>query len=382
MSGSWRIGRLFGIGVYIHWTFLILIAWIVGSRLLSGQSLGAALYTLLFVGAIFFCVVLHECGHALAARRFGVRTRDITLLPIGGVARLERMPEKPAQELVVAIAGPLVNVLIALALAGLLLVQHELKSLPGLDLIRGGFMAQLLAVNVVLVVFNLIPAFPMDGGRVLRALLATSMDHARATRIAADVGKLIAIVFGLIGLFFDPLLLFVALFVFLGAQAESQRAEMRWTMRGAPVRDAMLTRFETLSPTDAIQSAADAMRRSGQAEIVVERQGRAVGVIDRHQVIHALRDANHAQPVEAFMSPAPQTIHMDAPLDAAAEALQAEQCRALLVVDGERVVGVITPESIGQWLMLHSASARQRPAQPTQSDAAPPDPPGQGPIRG
>lgn len=175
MKWSWKLGRFAGIDVYIHTTFLLLIGFIGVSYWLQERSLAAVVGGIGFILALFLCVVLHEYGHALTARRYGISTRDITLLPIGGVARLERMPDEPRQELWVALAGPAVNVVIAAALFGWLFINGSLMPLETLSVTSGSFLERLMLVNITLVAFNLLPAFPMDGGRVLRALLATRL---------------------------------------------------------------------------------------------------------------------------------------------------------------------------------------------------------------
>jgi len=206
MKWSWRLGRFAGIDVYMHATFLMLLAWMAVSYYLPRQSMTDVVNGLAFILALFAIVILHEFGHALTARRFGIRTRDVTLLPIGGVARLERMPEDPRQELLVALAGPGVNVVLAGILLLVLVPTATLEAVNEIRLVGGHFLSKLLWINVSLAAFNLIPAFPMDGGRVLRALLAMRMDYVRATQVAASVGQALAIVFGFIGLFYNPFL--------------------------------------------------------------------------------------------------------------------------------------------------------------------------------
>jgi Zn-dependent protease len=182
----------------------------------------------LFIVLLFACVLLHELGHALTANAFGIHTADITLLPIGGVARLERIPTEPRQELLIAIAGPLVNVVIAAVLIFYLNQRADASDFGDFNSPRVGMLSKLASVNIGLVLFNLIPAFPMDGGRVLRALLAMRMNYVRATEIAAKIGQGIAIFLGIIGLFSNSLLIFIALFVFIGAQQEAAMARMRY----------------------------------------------------------------------------------------------------------------------------------------------------------
>ncbi len=219
MNGSWHLGKLAGIDVRIHWTFLLLPAWIYVSSLAAGSGTLAATVAMLFILAIFGCVLLHEMGHALMARCFGIPTRDITLLPIGGVASLQRMPRQPWQELAIAVAGPAVNVVIAAAIfAGLFLLDPTAGT-------AASFLTRVALVNIALAVFNMLPAFPMDGGRVLRSVLAMSMPYASATRIAATVGQVTAVGFGLLGLMSGNLMLaLIAGFIFLAARGEAMLA--------------------------------------------------------------------------------------------------------------------------------------------------------------
>lgn len=290
MKWSFRIARIAGIDVRIHATFFLLLAWFGYVYYVEGGSAAMA-SGLFFIIMLFVCVVLHEFGHALAARAFGINTPDITLLPIGGVARLERMPDKPSQELVVALAGPAVNVVIALAL---FLV---LGGLPGLDNFgklpegRGGLLAELMTINVALVAFNLLPAFPMDGGRVLRALLAMGMKHARATQIAALIGQAVAVLFGLAGLFSgNPFLLFIALFVFTGARAEASYAVFRQNTAETRVASIMHSMGALLSPAmTAAEAAAAAMGGHDRLLPVTDPSLHLLGVVPADALANALR---------------------------------------------------------------------------------------------
>ena len=266
MKWSIKLGTFAGIGVYMHWTFLLLVGWIFFMHLGRGQSTAQAAAGVGFIHALFLCVVLHEFGHALTARRYGVKTRDITLLPIGGVARLERIPEKPTQEFWVAIAGPAVNVVIAVALFVVIIAFAQLGELFEVQLLKGSFLVRLMWVNLFLVAFNLLPAFPMDGGRVLRALLATQLGRRRATAIAASVGQGMAIIFGIVGFLYNPMLIFIAIFVYLGAQAEAGMVEMQSALAGLRVSDAMMTRFRTLTPEDSLEVAVKELLAGAQQD--------------------------------------------------------------------------------------------------------------------
>ena len=228
MGSSWKVGTIAGIDVFVHATFLILPVWVALSAYLRGGGASAAASGVASILTVFGVVVLHELGHDLAARRFGIATREITLLPIGGISRLERMPEDPRQELQVALAGPAVNVVLAAAAYAALLALGS-GAIDHRSVMEGGFLVRLLSINLSLALFNLLPAFPMDGGRVFRALLALRMDRMRATAVAARTGQAMAVLFGVAGLFFNPWLILIALFVWTGAAQEASLIRPRVT---------------------------------------------------------------------------------------------------------------------------------------------------------
>lgn len=365
MRWSWRVGQLAGIPIFVHWTFLILIGWIAVSHMLNGDGLGAAFQGIAFVLALFGCVVLHELGHALAAKRFGIPTVDITLLPIGGLARLERMPEDPRQELWVAIAGPAVNMVIAALLAVLVVALDGIPRSPfRLQFIGSDFFSNLLWVNVMLVVFNLIPAFPMDGGRVLRALLAWSTgDYLRATQTAATIGQGLAILFALLGLFGigSPMLLFIALFVFLGAQEESRLVQMRTLFDGVPVRHAMMTRFRTLSPADELTVAIDELLAGAQQDFPVVDEGRLVGMLPRHALFKAINDNLRQVRVGDVMLRDCDAVSDTEMLHPILSRMRGGGCSSLPVMRAGALVGLLSTENIGELMVIHSALSRKKP---------------------
>src|SRR5260370_11424740 len=306
MSWSWRIGRIAGIDVYMHFTFLLLLGWLVAVHYLAHGDLAEALGGLVFILTLFGIVVLHELGHALAARRYGIRTRDITLLPIGGVAGLERMPDDPKQELVVAFAGPAVNVVLAAGLYLGLALGRGLAPVGDVIQVGGSFVDQLFWVNVSLAVFNLLPAFPMDGGRVLRALLAMRMDYVRATQVAAYVGQAMALAFGLLGLFTNPFLVFIALFVWIGAAQEASMVQMRTGLSGIPVSRAVLTDFHSVAPDDAAKRVLDLILAGSQQDFPVVdggQGGRVAGVLLRSDVLKALAQRASDWRATALLAP-------------------------------------------------------------------------------
>ena len=360
MGWSFPIGVFMGTVLRVHVTFFLLLAWIGGSAWFAGGPT-AALGAIIFIVLLFACVVLHEFGHVIAARRYGVRTPDITLLPIGGVARLERIPEKPMQELVVALAGPAVNVAIAavllVVLGGILPPESMELSNPGVDLI-----ARLATVNIFLALFNLIPAFPMDGGRVLRALLAHWLGYARGTRIAATVGQVVAFGFGFLGLFGNPLLLFIALFVYLGATAEAHAAQMRELSHGLIARDAMVSRFESLARHSSIEDAVQLLLRTSQHDFpVLDESGRMLGLVTRADLVKALREKKPETSVFEVMRTDIASISDRQALKEAMTLIQQQGMPAVGVVDSSgRLVGLITPENIGELVMVLSEDTTGR----------------------
>jgi Zn-dependent protease/CBS domain-containing protein len=362
MGSALRIGRIAGIDVYLHWTFGLLIAWAIGYYVLGGADAPTTVAGVTLILAVFGCVVLHELGHALMARRFGVPTKDITLYPIGGVARLQRIPEHPTQELLVALAGPAVNVAIAaLIWVGAAVLGAPVGRPTGLGDPLGHFWPNLLWVNVVLVVFNLLPAFPMDGGRVLRALLAYKLDYARATQIAAGVGQAMAILFGFFALMGGNwFLLFIALFVYLGAQQEAHAALMRTVVRGVPVRQAMVTQFSTLGPASTLADAVALLLSGSEQEFpVLGVDGQVAGVLTRGRLIQALAERDRTARVYDVMQPACRPVDAGAPLDEALERMQEAACALLPVTQNDRLVGILTLENVGELMMLSNAIRRR-----------------------
>jgi Zn-dependent protease/CBS domain-containing protein len=360
MSWSVPILRVAGIQLRIHITFLLLIGWLAIGYYAEGGSAAAA-GRVAFILLLFLCVVLHEFGHALAAKSFGINTPDITLLPIGGVARLERMPEDPKQELIIALAGPAVNVVIAL---GLLIAIDWHRAAESSVVEASALPAKLLAINVMLLLFNLLPAFPMDGGRVLRALLATRLTYARATQIAASIGQGCAFVFGFIGLLWNPFLLFIALFVYIGASQEAALAQMRDVSRRFPVASAMVREFRSLPITASLQEAVDALLATSQHDFpVVDENGGVAGVLTRHDLISALRKGDPTIRVGDVMRRDIPTVTTGTRFEEAFRIMQECNCPAVPVLDSmKRLVGLLTPENVSELMMVQSALPRRRTA--------------------
>jgi len=355
MRWSFRIFTLAGIRVEMHVSFPVMVAWFAWSQ----HDSRGALLTVAELLLMFACVLLHELGHALAARRYGIPTREIVLLPIGGVAKLERMPEKPAQELVVALAGPSVNVILATGIAAALLVMGVT---PEQAFARAdqGLLEFLLIGNLMMLFFNLIPAFPMDGGRVLRALLAMSLPYARATRIASQIGQGFALVFALAGVFVlrSPLLVFVALFVFMAAGEERAVVQTRSSLSGLPVSAAMVTAFMSIETRHELQYAADLMLAGDQQDFPVLEGGRYLGMLARTDLIKGLREEGPTAPVGRVVRTDVEPIDAAWPLERAWQVMRAGRHAAVPVVMRGQLVGLLTLENMSELLMVQEARQR------------------------
>jgi Zn-dependent protease/CBS domain-containing protein len=357
MLWSLTVARVAGTAVRIHVTFLLFLVWIWYAYYRQGGA-PAAWEGVIFVSLLFFCVLLHEFGHVFAARYFGIKTPDITLWPFGGIASLERIPEKPSQEFVVAIAGPLVNVVIA---AGLILylgaINMDVQTLAKIEDPQTSMVVKLAGANIFLVLFNLIPAFPMDGGRVLRALLATRFAFGRATELAAMVGQGFAVLFGILGIFTNPMLIVIAVFVFLAASAEAGHAQLRDVSRGALVSDAMITKFHSLTTQSTVDEAADALIRTTQKEFpIVDGAGKLRGVLTRDAMIKALKEKGPSCPVLEATEAVIPTVSARATLESAIKVLQESRAPAIGATDGsDRLIGLLTAENLGEMMMVRAA---------------------------
>ena len=356
MRGAFPIARIAGIDVKIHVTFFLLLAWIGFVYHRSG-GMPATVNGVIFVLLIFLCVLLHEFGHALAARHYGIKTHDITLLPIGGLARLERMPDKPSEEVVVALAGPAVNIVIA----GVLWIFIGLTSgLPNPEVMHQTSLPlalRLFTVNIWLVLFNMIPAFPMDGGRVLRAVLAMRMNYARATQIAASIGQGIAFIFFILGLQSNPMLLLIAVFIYFGASSEVAFAQMKSVSKDLRVSAAMVTQFQALPLSATLHEAAEALLRTSQHEFTItDELGKVHGILTRDDMIADLRKSGAETPVADVMRANVPTVPQSMLFERAYAVMQQCSCPALPVLDGGgRLVGLFTPENVGEMIMVQSA---------------------------
>ncbi len=356
---SWKVAEVSGIGIYVHVTLVFFMVWIaLGGALAAGDPM-RAVHGVVMMVSIFLCVALHELGHALTAQRYDIRTLDIILLPIGGIARLERMPEKPSQEITVALAGPAVNVVIALVLyvAGKMLGIREVPL--RMSVFQGGLLPGLLSINVFMAAFNLIPAFPMDGGRVLRAVLAFRFSYARATEIAATVGQGIALFFGLVGLFGNPMLLFIALFVFLAASEEWAVVQARTSLAGLPVSAAMITDFQTLAPEEPLSRAVDHLVEGYQQDFPVVSGGRMLGILTRSDLLMALSRSGPQATVGSVVQGDAEAVAPNDSLESAVRRMQEAQRTTVPVLSRGELKGLLSNDNVAELLMVRSALAKR-----------------------
>lgn len=360
MKWSLKIGTYKGIPVYIHATFILVILWVAISHWMQGHDFNTTLNGIIFVLLLFTFVVFHEFGHALMARRYNIVTRDITLLPIGGLARLEKMPDKPAQELWVALAGPAVNVVISAILFVWLYLSSQFQPFMELTMTTGPLLERLMIVNLFLAGFNLLPAFPMDGGRVVRVLLAMRMEYSRATQIAASIGQGMALIFGLIGFFGNPTLLFIAFFVWIGAAQEAQMAKVRYVLDGIPVRNAMITDFKSLQPQDTLKRAVELILAGSQQDFPVTMNDTVVGILERKTLLTALSQHGPNVLVGDVMATRFQSVGTSEMLQSAIARLQDCDCHIMPVIASNGLAGLLTMENVGEFMMIHAALQQNR----------------------
>ena len=357
MRWSYTIGRIGGTEVKVHVTFLLLLAWIAYSAYVEAGT-AAALGDVVFVVSFFLCVLLHEFGHIFMARRFGVRTPDVILLPIGGVARLERIPEEPRQELLIALAGPAVTLAIIVVLFLSALVTGQPVALGDPLAAQVPFIVRLMVVNAMVLIFNLFPAFPLDGGRVLRALLARRLGLVRATRIAGTIGQAFAVVLGIWGVTSQrPLVMLVAFFIFLGAGSEASAVATRMAGRGLQVSQMMVTDFRTIPIHATLTQAVDLLLAGEQREFpVVDNLGRTEGMLTRDNLIRGLSRRGPESTVAEAMTPAAPTVSPTLGFQEALDKLRASGLPALPVIDAAgALVGLLTLDNITDLLLIRRA---------------------------
>ncbi|WP_242134752.1 site-2 protease family protein [Aestuariivivens marinum] len=357
MKANLNLGSVFGIKIIVHWTFFFLILWIVFSELKRGGNSESIFFNIVLVLAVFGCVVLHELGHALAAKRFGIGTKKIVLLPIGGMASLERIPESPKQEFLVTLAGPLVNILIVVILYFIVPVDEfvRLNFTETFEILMSftiqNFLFYLFLVNLGLVIFNFIPAFPMDGGRILRALLAIKLAPVKATQIASSIGQFIAILFLFTGMLYNPFLIIIALFVFLGAHGENQIIQHMALLKGHTVDEAMMINITTFKPEDSIDLVVNKIISGTETNFLVLEDHKIKGILYHKDIIDK---SNENVLVKDVMKTKFETVKDTDSLHKIYHIIFVENKTFVPVLSKEKVVGVIDATNLNEYILLQA----------------------------
>lgn len=361
MKWSWKVATVSGIEIDLHFTFLLLLAWIALAYLQTYGTWTAVAEGVGFIVALFFCVLLHEFGHALMARRYGIATRQIVLLPIGGISTIAKTPDQPAEEMNIAVAGPLVSLAIALAIGAGLWISGRWVPLAEMAVAGEHFLPRLMVVNLLLAAFNLLPALPMDGGRVLRAALSMRMGPLRATKVAAGIAQGLAIVMALVGLRYNILLVFIALFIWFGAVSEVGLARFKSGLSGLTAGDLMLQDFHSLQADDALDRAVEITLAGTQKDFPVLSGPELAGVLRQADLLRALRDHGAACPVRKVMDTDFPSIEAEAGFDAVLERLQSsrQQPSGILAVRRQGdLVGIIDWDNILENALIREALQR------------------------
>ena len=366
MKGAFKLGKIAGIGLFIHWTFSLLILFIVYINYKAGQNLTQILWAVLFVSCIFLTVLLHELGHALTAKKYNIKTKDITLLPIGGLARLERLPEKPSEELMVAFAGPLVNITLAF-ITNLFITIPDTSEEMVAQLANGvnadNFFLNFYLVNVVLAFFNLIPAFPMDGGRILRALLSFKLERHIATKIAARIGQLLAIGFMFLGFFSNPFLIFIGIFVFIGAQIESEYTESKHILKGYTVRDVLMKQYPTIDYNETLETAVKLMLDSQNKHFLVIENNIPMGTLNRNQIIEALSKKEEETALSSIIDRNLIILQANAFLEDIFELVYKNKSSLMLVMENNQLIGTLDIENLLEFILIKEVKAKRAHAE-------------------
>ena len=356
MKGSFKLGKIADIGIFIHWTFSLLILFIVFINYRSGQNATQILWSVFFVLSIFITVVMHELGHALAAKRYNIITKDITLLPIGGIARLEKIPEKPIEELIVAIAGPLVNIVLAV-ITGIFITipatSEQLMAQLANGVNANNFFLNFFLVNFWLALFNLIPAFPMDGGRILRALLSFRLQRHVATRMSARIGQFLALGFILLGFFTSPFLIFIGIFVIIGAQVETDYTESKFMLKGFKVHDVLMKQYPKIDANETVKTAVALVLDSQNKNFLITEQEIPVGTLNRDQIIMALSQKGEAEFIYNIMDRNLIFLDANSLLENVFELIQLNKSKLMLVMENNEVAGALDIENLMEFILIN-----------------------------
>ena len=360
-SSNLELIEVRGIPIRVHWSFVLILGYVAYINYRAGNEFHEIIWSLIYVLAIFICVTLHELGHALAALKYGIQTKSITLYPIGGVAALEKIPEKPLEELWVALAGPLVNVIISSILWTWIYISPTVYSFEdiGIQINSHNLIINLAAVNIIMVIFNLLPAFPMDGGRVFRSLLSLAIGRMKATYIAMLMGQIISVVFVIWGFMGNPFLIFIGIFIFFGAAQEYQMVKYGGIMTNLSVKSALMTQFTLVKTSDTLADVMNLILKTHEKEfIVINSNGDPIGIMTRELLIQNLANHHKDLLVKDCYRPTNISFFLDTPLYEAFKIMQTNSIPIVPVIHHHRMVGVITIENIIEYLMMEEAIAK------------------------
>jgi len=352
MRWSFKVGSVFSIPIRIHITFFLLLAFVA----IIGKTPTEGLYGVLFVLLVFVCVILHELSHSLVAMRFGHVVRNITLLPIGGMAQMDEIPDDPKQEIFISLAGPLMSVAISGVLFGVLAFLHiPIETIKSESFFEGNLLLNLFWINIFLAGFNIIPAFPMDGGRVLRGILGMFIDHMRATRIAVFIGQVFAIFLFFLGIFSNLWLVLIAVFIYLGAEGEERMWAIRHALSDARVKEVMLTDFRTLSPSDLLSTAKEAFLHTSQGNFPVKYGDTLIGILRRDLIVRGISEGRDNERVTEFIDRDFLSTTERQKLVTLYKEMTERGVEMVPVMREKSLVGIITMEQIGRYHMLSAA---------------------------
>ena len=358
MRASLKVLSVRGINISIHWTFVFLVLWIILINSIYGINIEELGWAILFIVALFACVAMHELGHALMARRFGINAKNIILLPVGGIASIEKFPDNPKQELAISIAGPLVNIVIALLLVPFLQpytlpweMQDDVSIVHQHD-----FLYTLHLANLGLALFNLVPAFPMDGGRILRALLGFKMNYVHATVIAAIVGKVIAALFILLGLFLlSPFLMLIGIFIIVAASTEEDYLRLKALVKGMKIKEAIMYEFNSLQADMTVGEAASLFMNNHARYFVVMHGSRPAGSVNRIDVIRVIAEKQYGRSIRDVMKSEIVCLNGDDLLERVLEKLATSDLQVFPVIVNGEFAGVISFSHLIEYLLIYQA---------------------------
>jgi len=362
MRGAYKLLSIRGINISVHWTFLLLIGWVLLVNAERGNNIEYLSWSVLFILAVFACVTLHELGHALMAARFGIKAKDIILLPVGGIASIEKFPESPRQELAISIAGPVVNIVIASLIWLILLPDSSFMETPqDISIMHGhDFLYNLRIVNIGLAVFNLIPAFPMDGGRILRALLGFKLNYIQATTIATNVGKFIAVIFIAAGiLLINPFLPVIGIFIIFSAGAEEYYLRLKSLVKGIKLNERLMYDYNALQTNMTIKEAANILMSNHSKYFVLMDGANPVGTINRLEIVKAISEMNYNEPLKKLVTKELEYLNGTQDVETVLEKLAHNDERIFPVMENNQFVGVVSLNHIIEYLLLHKVDTKE-----------------------